>query len=108
LPPGPPGAGWQFGHGGGGSNGEALTSPTPTVSADMPTPVAIVAALTMRFTYIVGSSPPNLDVHLGCDAIVFRIVTTTPNCMQAEQLRPDTGHGVAPVSAWGTVVTWPC
>ncbi len=60
LSSGPPGPGWQFGHGGGGSNGAALTSPTPYVSADMPTPVAIAAALAMRFTYIFGSSFPRL------------------------------------------------
>jgi len=57
---GPPGPGWQFGHGGGGSNGAALTSPTPNVSADMPTPVAIATAPATRFTYIFGSSRPRL------------------------------------------------
>jgi hypothetical protein len=50
--PGPPGPGWQSGHGGGGSDGAALTSPAPHVIADVPTPIAIAAAPARRLTYI--------------------------------------------------------
>jgi len=45
LSPGAP----QFSHGG-GSDGAALTSPTPNVKGAMPTPAAIAAAAAMRFT----------------------------------------------------------
>jgi hypothetical protein len=41
--PGPPGAGWVGD--GGGSNGAALTRPTPNISGDMATPAAIAAVL---------------------------------------------------------------
>lgn len=49
---GPPGPGWQSGHGGGGSDGAALPWPTPNVSADIPTPIAIAAVPARRFTYM--------------------------------------------------------
>jgi hypothetical protein len=47
-----PGPGWQVGHGGGGSDGAALTSPAPNVSVDRPTPAAVAAAAAISFTYI--------------------------------------------------------
>ena len=56
--PGPPGAGWVGD--GGGSNGTALTGPTPNISVDMPTPAAIVAALATRLRSIVFHSHPRL------------------------------------------------
>jgi hypothetical protein len=50
LMPGPPGAGW-VGEGG-GSNGAALTRPTPNISGEMATPAAIAAALAARLRFI--------------------------------------------------------
>ena len=39
-----PGPGWQFTHGGGGSDGAAWTMPAPDGKVDSPSPVAIAAA----------------------------------------------------------------
>jgi hypothetical protein len=54
---GPTGSVWKAGAAGGGSNGAAVTSPTPLVSADIPTPAAIAAAAVKRFRFIVRMPP---------------------------------------------------
>ena len=54
---GPPGSGWTAGAGGRGANGAALTSPTPLVSADMPTPAPIAAAANNRLRFILRVPP---------------------------------------------------
>ena len=50
LMPGPPGAGWVGD--GGGSNGAAMTRPTPNISGDMATAAAIAAALATCLRFI--------------------------------------------------------
>ena len=76
---GPPGSGWKVGAGGGGSNGAALTSPTPLVSADMPTPATIAAAAATRLRLILSASPTSqrwLPV-----ARAARRITTSLSCL---------------------------
>lgn len=76
---GPPGSGWKDGAGGGGSNGAALTSPTPLVSADMPTPATIAAAAATRLRLILSASPTSqrwLPV-----ARAARRITTSLSCL---------------------------
>lgn len=66
---GPPGPGWQSGHGGAGSRGRTLTSPDPH-SADMPTPVAITAAPVTRLRSICSS----LSCSIQCSPLSERDV----------------------------------
>jgi hypothetical protein len=43
-----------------GANGAALSTPTPLVSADMPTPAAIAAAAVNRFIFIFACASPDI------------------------------------------------
>ena len=52
----PAGSGWKPGAGGSGSSGAALTSPTPHVSPDMPTPAAIAAAAANLLRFMLQAS----------------------------------------------------
>ena len=75
MPHCPLGSSWQVGQFGGGSNGAALTSPTPLVSADMPTPAAITAAEIKCFGFIV-RVPPQARTTLVTSCLVGYAKTT--------------------------------